>query len=124
MSIWCTDRVKSASKLTFNAMAANISSRFNVSLAIEVLDLNFSATDVHQVLDRVKEHQRHFGMFIITNIGLKNSLLWATLLRKTESVIVNVRLSPSQSEIYKSQVGSNVKAGVNITTCMVTSPYI
>lgn len=121
VAIWCSDRVKSTSQYTISAMAANISSRFNVSLVIEVLNLNFSSDDVYQVLDRAKQHKRQPGVFVITNIGLKNSLIWAKLLGNTESVIVNV-LSPSQGEISKSQVGSDVKAYLNIMTYGKGSP--
>ena len=101
VAFWCKEPVTSMTKFTFRSMAANISSRFNISLAIDVLNMNFSADKVYDVLDEVKEYNKESGMFVITNLGLKKSWLWARMLGNTESIVVDVL---HQDESYESQV--------------------
>ncbi len=63
--------------------------------------MNFSADKVYDVLDEVKEYNKESGMFVITNLGLKKSWLWARMLGNTESIVVDVL---HQDESYESQV--------------------
>ena len=106
MAIWCKAPITSESRDILDSMAANISFHFNISVEIEILNLNYSAYNVYHILDGIeskRESKTKNEMFVVSNIGLKESWLWAKILGNSESVIVDIQ-HPKQEEISKSQV--------------------
>lgn len=103
VEVWCNQAISSSSEIALHSVANNISKRFNVSLLLDVMSLSFSSGKAYQVLERIMKYRKETRMYVVTNLDLKWSWLWAKMLGSMESVVLGV-VRPGKNEGHENQV--------------------